>query len=1086
MKYIFKLCLLVALAPSIGYSQQNIVPNGDFEYYTSCPSNISQTTNCTGWNKFTNGTTDYFNSCATNNNCDVPSNFRGYQPAASGNAYMGGYSNISGTNPYKEYVTRAITPMVVGATYEVSLSVNLSNVSGLGTNDIGVFFFDNGTTLHNTNSIPPVSPQVEWQNRIITDTVNWIRLSANFTADSAYDNIVIGGFRDANSASTSSIGSHNIVYYYFDSVVVKIAKKISINFTDSMLCAGDTIRVPYSVLNSPVQYQSNNVFTLQLSNASGSFATPVNIGTKASNSSDTLIGIIPTSTTTGGGYRLRMISSNAADTTLDNGIDIGIGTSLPAKPVANNNSPVCANDTLELTAYSSTSGVSYRWEGPNGFTGVKPDTTIPNPVPANGGDYIITAYIYGCEAKDTTTAIVIAGTGATNIAATSNSPVCKLKDLELNGTATGTSLTYSWTGPNSFTSNQQNPTITDVEHAGAGDYILYVSNGSCTVRDTISVTVKPIPENLSGTSNAPLCTGTTLQFTANTTTSGVTHSWTGPNSFNSTSATPVISGVSAVHDGDYYLTTDLNGCSLTDTVSVSVKPLPAQPTVNSNTPICAGETLNLSSSSTTTGVTYSWTGPNSYTSAQQNPSVSNTTTTMSGDYTVTADLNGCIRTNKVSVTVKPLPAPVAASSNSPVCAGDTLHITIGTSTTGTTYSWTGPNSFTATAQNTYIANSSTAATGSYIATLDLNGCIYKDTVNAAVNPIPAAPNLSYNDPLCVGETLTLSANTVNNADYSWSGANNFTDNVQNPTRNNMQFGDTGTYTATVTVNGCESSPTDITVRINPVPFVVVLPTPGDTICVGEQVTFNALPNNHGGTPSYQWYINNLPQSATGATFSASTLNDKDIVRCHMTENTKCDGAYIDESNEIEMKVLPWLAPSVTISADPTTPLEPDEYVKFTAVAVNAGVLPEYQWKRNGADVLGAKSAIWSANTLNDNDSISVEVISTYRCPQPPTAQSNGIRVRVLTGITETLNKADLQLFPNPNKGSFTITGHNYRDNKLVLSVINTLGQLIQTEDITLKNNSFSKTINLGNVASGIYYLRISSEEQIDILKFKIH
>src|SRR5690606_951707 len=130
---------------------------------------------------------------------------------------------------------------------------------------------------------------------------------------------------------------------------------------------------------------------------------------------------------------------------------------------------------------------------------------------------------------------------------------------------------------------------------------------------------------------------------------------------------------------------------------------------------------------------------------------------MSGDYVVTAALNGCERKDTVTVVVAPAPTPVTAGSNSPVCAGDNLQITIGTSSQGVTYSWSGPNSFTANTQNINISNSTPAATGWYIATIALNNCTFKDSTYAIVNPMPATPVVSYAGPLCVGETLQLNA-----------------------------------------------------------------------------------------------------------------------------------------------------------------------------------------------------------------------------------------------------------------------------------------------------------------------------------------
>ena len=62
----YSVCLLLCAFSSLN-AQQNLVPNGDFEYYSNCPTNLSQTANCTGWAFFTNGTSDYFNSCFISN-----------------------------------------------------------------------------------------------------------------------------------------------------------------------------------------------------------------------------------------------------------------------------------------------------------------------------------------------------------------------------------------------------------------------------------------------------------------------------------------------------------------------------------------------------------------------------------------------------------------------------------------------------------------------------------------------------------------------------------------------------------------------------------------------------------------------------------------------------------------------------------------------------------------------------------------------------------------------------------------------------------------------------------------------------------
>lgn len=923
MKKLFiPLMLLTILCSimSVVHAQQNHVANGSFEYYTTCPTSISLVNRCVGWRQYTSATSDYFHACGNM----APVNFAGYQNAAHGQAYMGGYVyNHGDSRIYKEYIAAEIAPLTPGKKYEVSMSVSLSNKSKYGTNDLGVYFYDSGAyTLPSVNGVLGVTPQISYSSYgVIMDTTNWVRVTKTFVADSAYDNIVIGGFTHYNNLALDSFVSNtHYGYYYIDSVVIKIVDSFSVSTSDSFLCAGDTFQV---FCNTPINFNSTNTFTAQLSDKTGSFSSPVTIGSMASDTSAAITCIIPGSISPGTGYRVRVISSSPADTTENLSPQLKIGN---------------------------------------------PDST-----------------------------------------------------------------------------------------------------------------------NISVSSNSPLCEGGSLQFSASTSVQGTTYQWTGPNSFSSTSPSPFINGAAPVQNGNYFVTMKWYGCEVTDTVPVTVKPLPAKPVAGNNAPLCAGETLNLTATTSTNGVSYSWAGPGSFSSLAQNPSINNTTTTMSGDYIVTANLNGCTRKDTTTVTINPQPAAVTLSSlPSPAgCTGDTLYLSSTASSTGVSYSWTGPGGFSASTQNTTRPNLTPAATGWYKMTVGLGSCSYVDSIHVTINSIPATPVATYNNPLCIGETLKLAASTVNGTTYTWNGPGGFNSNAQNPSRTNSSFNDTGLYSVTTTANGCTSPAATMRVSINPIPFVVIFPTPADSICQGDAVTFTVLPNNAGGTPQYRWVVNGQTAGNNSTTFTSTALNDQDIVRCDMTENTKCSAPYTDQSNDITMNVLPWLAPGVSISASPNRPLNVDEYVTFTATPTNAGANPKYQWKRNGQDVQGATGSVWSANTLNDNDSISVELISGYKCPQPTTASSNGIRVRVLTSISGMNETTGLILYPNPNNGKFILKGNVPADAGFRIEIINALGQVVYKDAVQPGNGLLNKEIELNHVANGIYLLKLDADNQVTTHKFRV-
>ncbi|MGR6088154.1 MAG: T9SS type B sorting domain-containing protein [Arcticibacter sp.] len=234
---------------------------------------------------------------------------------------------------------------------------------------------------------------------------------------------------------------------------------------------------------------------------------------------------------------------------------------------------------------------------------------------------------------------------------------------------------------------------------------------------------------------------------------------------------------------------------LNNAITVASSPLVS---ANSNSPLCIGQNLNLSSSS---GFTYSWSGPNGFASSIQNPTITNAGAVSSGIYfvTVTAS-NGCTATDSVSVTVNNSTL-IQANSNSPVCERDNINLN---STPGTSYSWSGPNGFSSNQQNPTINNATASAAGSYTLVSN-NGC-GADTVNITVNvnPSPTAQASYGNAILCAGINLNLVAS--GGGTYSWTGPNNFSSLQQNPTLSNLNTSSTGTYTVTVTANnGCSDS-----------------------------------------------------------------------------------------------------------------------------------------------------------------------------------------------------------------------------------------------------------------------------------------
>lgn len=492
--------------------------------------------------------------------------------------------------------------------------------------------------------------------------------------------------------------------------------------------------------------------------------------------------------------------------------------STPALPAISSNTPVCSGKTLTLTASDATPGVTYSWAGPGGFaSGVQNPTITPVPMSANG-IYTVTVTLGVCSNSNTTTVVV---NPTPQPVLGSNAPVCSGNSLNLTETDTLTGTTFSWSGPNSFTSVAHNPSINPATTAATGTYSVVVTKNGCpSAVATIFAQVDTTPVAPVVSNNGPICSGDTLRLFASTATAGVTYSWSGPG-LTSTVQNPVIPNAPVTAAGTYTVVVGAGTCTVSGTTLVVVKPTPVLPVVGSNSPVCSGNSLDLTASSTA-GSSFFWNGPNSFSSVIQNPSINPATTAATGTYSVYAVLNGCISdTATIYAEVDSTPVMPLASSNSPgapgptICQGDTLKLFATDLTADVTYSWIGPNSFISSLQNPMILNVTPAASGPYTVIASLGACTSSAIITVTVTPTPPL-TAGSNSPVCSGDTLKLTASSGTGAVFSWTGPYVFMSGAQNPTRYPAikEYG--GIYIVTVLLDGCYATVKD-TVVVNQTP-----------------------------------------------------------------------------------------------------------------------------------------------------------------------------------------------------------------------------------------------------------------------------
>lgn len=240
---------IILMLSVLSLNGQNLIYNGSFEEYYSCPVgndlNDGQLEKCKGWWKPTMGTSDYFNSC-NNLIVGIPHNFWGFQEAFQGDGYVGFGAISWNNNGYNssEYIrTKLISSLKPCVGYKFSMYVNLANKSTHGIGKIGAWF----SVENDFNPIWTAliqSPQIIYKGLPISDTVNWTKIEGTFIADGFEKYLTIGYFQDNVYMDTVFIqdwgaGAGYAPYYHVDSVSL-----IELNEVSSQPCSSNAFNIP--------------------------------------------------------------------------------------------------------------------------------------------------------------------------------------------------------------------------------------------------------------------------------------------------------------------------------------------------------------------------------------------------------------------------------------------------------------------------------------------------------------------------------------------------------------------------------------------------------------------------------------------------------------------------------------------------------------------------------------------------------------------------------------------------------------------------------------------------------------------------
>ena len=396
-------------------------------------------------------------------------------------------------------------------------------------------------------------------------------------------------------------------------------------------CARSTITLPYLTTgsyNPPAFLQTANVFTAQLSDSSGSFASPVNIGNVTATTSGNVTVTIPSNTIPGTHYRIRFTSSSPAVTGGDNGFDIIIEGPAISSIVSSGNTAFCAGDSVMLQSNSVDAGYSYQWQL-NGGDIIGANST--SYYVTSSGNYLLNTSNSCGPVASNAIAVTVNPLPVANINTPSGTSICAGDSLVLTAVS-DSSYSYQWLlngvgVPGEITSS--------LSANQAGDYSVVVSTATCGSDTSLSVniTVAPAPVSvISASGPLSVCAGDSVSLSA-TTGIGYSYQW----QLNSVDIQGEVASTINVNTSGTYTAAVTNTCGTLVSNSIAVTVFPAP-----NAPIISLQTDSLVS---TAAVSYQW----YYAGTAISGAVSGFyVPTQNGAYTVvTTDANGCTAVSSI-------------------------------------------------------------------------------------------------------------------------------------------------------------------------------------------------------------------------------------------------------------------------------------------------------------------------------------------------------------------------------------------------------------------------------------------------------
>jgi hypothetical protein len=292
--------------------------------------------------------------------------------------------------------------------------------------------------------------------------------------------------------------------------------------------------------------------------------------------------------------------------------------------------------------------------------------------------------------------------------------------------------------------------------------------------------------------------------------------------------------------------------------------------------------------------------------------------------------------------------------------------------------------------------------------------------------------------ICEGQSVNLTASGANS--YTWSTG----DNSANITPVPLQLGlNYFQVTGMVAVTGCTAAVVQ-PVFVNPAPQIFVV-ADHQTICAGQPVVLQAL-----GADTYSWNNGGIGNVTTVTPASGTS---------YTVLGSNSYGCTSFASYSVTVNTLP------TVNAISDRP----SMCIGESVTLTGGGAVTYQWLSSAQFKLIGNPIVVSPSS---SGTYTMTGIDANGCENSAIV---AIGVDACTGITETGNEI-VRVYPNPTSGAFVIELNDQSQKSIV--VTDMMGRVVENT----VSSSEKVNIDINNRASGIYYVKVVSGDNVSVIK----